>query len=159
MRALVLAGLLAAATSGCSVLGIDSGTEADLKEQRRAWVAQNHRNYTYEYERLCFCLEVRPVIITVQNDIVTSVVSKETGAPVAHSPEIYMTITKLYDYLIDAADRAHEMEVRFDESRHIPIFADIDFIKNAIDDELRIHLRNLSSPDLSRQRTQRVGRQ
>lgn len=143
MRALVLIGLLAAVTSGCSVLGIDSGTEADLKDERRAWVAQNNRNYTYEYERLCFCGEVRPVIITVQNDVVSSVVIKETGAPVTQFPETYMTITKLYDYLIDAADRADEMDVRFDESKHIPIFADIDFVKNAIDDELRLNLRNL----------------
>lgn len=143
MRAQFLIGLLAAATSGCSVLGIDIGVAADLKYERRAWVAQNHRNYTYEYERLCFCGEVRPVVITVQNDVVTSVVIKETGEPVTHFLDAYMTITKLYDYLIDAADRADEMDVRFDEARHIPIFADIDFIKNAIDDELRINLRNL----------------
>lgn len=143
MRALVLVAVIAAVTSGCSVVGIDTGTEADLKDERRAWVAQNHRNYTYEYERLCFCGDVRPVIITVQNDVVSSVVIKETGEPVTHFLDAYMTITKLYDYLIDAADRADEMDVRFDEAKHIPIFADIDFIKNAIDDELRLNLRNL----------------
>jgi hypothetical protein len=143
MRAFVLAVLVGAATSGCSVLGIDRGAEAGLEDQRRAWVAQNQRNYTYEYERLCFCVDVRAVIITVKNDVVTSVVVKETGEPVTQYPELYMTITKLYDYLIDAADRADEMDVRFDDTWHIPSSATIDFIRNAADDELRLNVRNL----------------
>ena len=142
-RSIVL-GLAVVLGSGCSVLGIDNGTETELKDERRAWVAQNLRSYTYEYLRSCFCLEVRPVIITVQNGEVTSVVFKENGEPVTQYLDNYLTITDLYDYLIDAAERADEMAVAFDGTRHIPVLADIDFIKNAADDELRLTLSSFS---------------
>jgi hypothetical protein len=130
--------------SGCSVLGIDNGTEAELKDERRAWNAQNLRNYTYEFGRFCFCGEVRPVVITVQNDEVTRVVFKENGEPATQFLENYRTITDLYDYLIVAAVRADEMDVAFDDARHPPVLVDIDFIKNAIDDELRLTLANFT---------------
>ena len=136
--ALVLAG-------GCSVLGIDSDLEAELKDQRRAWLSQGLTNYSYEFQRSCECPEVRPVIITVRNDDVTSVIVKETGEPVTQYLEGYMTITDLYDYLIESADSSpHRMSVNFDASLHIPVLVSIDFENNVADDELGLALSNLT---------------
>jgi hypothetical protein len=129
---------------GCDVLGIDSGVEEDLKDEKEAWLAQNHRNYTYEFLRSCFCGEVRRVVITVRNDDVTSVVVKETGEPVTQFLDSYMTITDLYDYLIDVADGAAEMQVAFDNAVHIPIAVSADPIRNAVDDEFGMTLGNFT---------------
>lgn len=142
-RSILFAATLAVLGSGCSVLGIDSGTEAELKDQRRAWLRQNITSYTYEFERLCFCMDVRPVIVTVEDDEITGIVIKESGEPVTQFLDLYYTIPALFDYLIDAAGRADEMEVFFDDARHIPVHVDIDFITNAADDELLLNLSNL----------------
>jgi hypothetical protein len=141
-----LAGVLLAVTllGGCDVFGIDDPVEGDLREQRAAWVAQNHRNYTYEFQRSCFCGETRRMVITVRNDAVTSVVVKGTGEPVTQFLDSYYTITRLYDYLIDVAEDASSMEVLFDTSVHIPVSVSADPIENAVDDEFDLQLSNFT---------------
>ena len=136
--------LVAALLSGCDVFGIGDGVEGELRDQREAWLAQNHRNYSYEFQRSCFCGEVRRVIVTVRNDQVTSVVVKDTGEPITQFLDSYYTITELYDYLIGVAGRAAEMEVAFDSELHIPIDVEADPIRNAIDDEFSMVLTNFS---------------
>lgn len=142
-RMAVLAAALAL-SGGCSVLGIDSDLESELKDQRRAFLAQGLRSYSYEFQRSCFCAETRPVVITVVNDEVRSVVIKETGEPVTQYPEGYMTIPDLYDTLIEWADRdPHHMSATFDDVHHIPRMVSVDFEKNTADDELTLTLSNI----------------
>ena len=142
-RHVAVLGATLVVASGCSVLGIDSDLESQLKDERRAWLSQGLTDYSYEFQRSCFCGEVRPVIITVRNDEVTSVVIKETGEPVTQYPQGYMTITDLYDYLIESAERdPHRMSVNFDASRRIPVLASIDFEQNTADDEFVLTLSN-----------------
>ena len=141
-----LAGVLLAVTllGGCDVFGLDDQVVDDLKEQRAAFVAQNHKNYTYEFQRSCFCGETRRMIITVRNDAVTSVVVKGTGEPVTQFLDSYYTIPKLYDYLIDVAEDASSIDVAFDTSVHIPVSVSADPIENAIDDEFDLQLSNFT---------------
>jgi hypothetical protein len=143
-RALAVVGAALVSASGCSVLGIDSDLEAELKDQRRAWLAQGLNHYVYEFQRSCFCGDVRPVIITVRNDEVTGVHIKETGEPVTQYLEGYMTITDLYAELIEwAASDPHQMAVDFDGTHHIPRMVSVDFEQNVADDELTLTLSNM----------------
>ena len=143
-RHIAILGATVVIASGCSVLGIDSDLEAELKDQRRAWLSQRYTNYSYEFQRSCFCGDVRPVIITVRNEEVSSVVIKETGEPVTQYLEGYMTITDLYAYLIESAERRpHRMSVDFNDLHHIPRVVSIDFEKNTADDELSLTLSNI----------------
>jgi hypothetical protein len=144
-RRIAVLGAALVLASGCSVLGIDSDLEAELKDQRRAWLSQGLMDYSYEFQRSCFCPSVGPVIITVRDDEVTGIVVKETGEPVTQYLEGYMTITDLYDYLVESAGKSpHQMAVSFDNARHIPTLVTIDFEQNVADDELGLELSNLT---------------
>jgi hypothetical protein len=138
-KLLLIAALL---LPGCSVLGIGEHLSDGLKDEKAKWLAQGIHNYTYELTLLCFCGFTDPVVVTVMNDAVTSVVVKSTGAPAPSNP-MYRTIPGLYDYLIDAAGRADEMEVDYDRAAHLPTEARIDFVTQAIDDELTVRAVNL----------------
>lgn len=141
MRRLARGALLAATLlAGCDVFGLDEGVEADLKDQKQEWLAQNYRDYSYEFQRSCFCGEVRRMVVTVRNDEVTSVVVKATGEPVTQFLDSYYTITELYDYLIGVADGADSMDVAFDDERHIPVTVSADPIRNAADDEFSLDI-------------------
>jgi hypothetical protein len=130
------------ALSGCSVLGLGNHVRDELKDEKAKWLAQGIHSYTYELTLLCFCGFTEPVVVTVTNDAVTSVVVKSTGAP-APSNNLYRTIPALYDYLIDAADRADDIAIDYDRTAHLPSQVDIDFESQAIDDELTIRTANL----------------
>jgi hypothetical protein len=137
--------------SGCSVIGVDGDLEARLQDQRRAWLSQKLTNYSYELQESCFCADVRPVIITVRDDEVTSVVIKETGEPVTHYLDTYMTITQLYGRLIEWADAdPHQMFVNFDGGLHFPAVVSIDFEQYTADEELDLALSNLTVIESSR---------
>jgi hypothetical protein len=143
-RRMTVAGAMLVLASGCSVVGIDSDLESQLQDQRRAFLAQGLTSYSYEFQRSCFCADVRPVIITVVNDEVRSVVIKETGEAVTQYLDGYMTIRALYSQLIEWADRdPHQMAVHFDAVHHIPSMVSVDFEENTADDELTLTLSNI----------------
>jgi hypothetical protein len=143
-RGIAVLGAALVLASGCSVVGIDGDVEERLEDQQRAWLRQGLTSYSYEFQRSCFCAEWRPMIITVRNDEVISVVVKETGEPVTQYLEGYMTITALYAKLIGWAESdPHQMSVSFDASSHIPSIVSIDFEENWADDELTLTLSNI----------------
>ena len=87
---------------------------------------------------------MRPEIITVRDDAVTSVVIKDTGEPITQHLEGYKTIRALYEDLIEWADRdPHQMAVNFDYLHHIPRMVSVDFEKNTADHEMTLTLSNL----------------
>jgi hypothetical protein len=143
MRKIALLALLLLSAS-CSVVGLDEGIQDQLRDEKEAWVKLGLHDYTYELRVLCFCPNTDVAIVTVTNDSVTSVVKKADGTPVARFPsDLYRPIPALYDYLIDAAGRADEISATFDGNAHLPTRVEIDFIKNAADDEIALEVSNL----------------
>jgi uncharacterized protein DUF6174 len=132
--------------TACNSPLIGSGEEDDLRDQRRKWVQLAISDYTYEFQRSCFCGgPVRPLQIRVHDDSVVSVIAIETGRPPEFLPanwagtidDVFTEIQRLFD------QGADEVELDFDSSFHFPSRARVDRIRNAIDDELMLQLSNL----------------
>lgn len=148
MRKFVLLAALLLGAS-CSVFGLDEGVQDQLRDEKEAWLKMGVHGYRYEMRISCFCPNTDPVIVTVADDVVTSVVKKADGAPVQRfQGDLYRPIDSLYDYLIDAAGRADEIEAEFDTKQHLPTRVSIDFAKNAIDDEMAIEISNFDPIDV-----------
>ena len=139
-----LAAAFVAVIGGCSIL--ESGPGDDLNEHRRAWSRLGISNYTFDYVRLCFCGGPAgdTLRIVVRGD---SVVSVENRGPRAEpiQPSVYTvwvkTIDGLFDELKDAIDEdADQVDVQYDRQFSYPRIANIDFIKRAIDDEMRFEI-------------------
>ena len=124
------------------VLGTGCGTGpgdrlAQLAQARKIWRDQAITNYAVTITRVCFCSEVRAVRVTVTNREVVSRVFVEDGQPVPSVlTDVYPSIDGLFDLLESAARRADEMHLTFDPNLGIPLQANIDFAKNAVDDEV-----------------------
>ena len=131
--------------SGC---GTGPGDRlAQLAEARRIWDGQAITSYLVTIKRVCFCSEVRSVRVTVANRQVVSRAFVDDGQPVpAVLIQAYPSIDGLFDLLEDAARRADEIHLTFDPTIGIPLQANIDFVKNAVDDEV-----NFIVSDFSRQ--------
>ena len=145
----VLIGLfLYAAVSGCSIFGID-GEEADLKSNRQKWQKQNISHYQFELSISCFCpAGLTPAIVVVRADTIHSVLNPETGETLLlpesdvpaleKNPDHYSTIDGLFERIEHAIDQdAHRLDVNYHSKFGYPAQIDVEYFKNATDDEVR----------------------
>ncbi len=139
-RALALAlASLAPAIGGCDLLGPE-GLE-ELQESRRLWQSQGVTDYVYVLRRGCFCTPeaIGPVQITVRGGTVVSRTYVEGGDPVTQWLDSWPSIDGLFDLLQRAIDgEADKVDVAYHPQMGYPVSADIDYIEQAIDDELRL---------------------
>lgn len=129
---------LVAVGAGCGLSG--PGRSLDrFDEAKRLWDRENPANYAVTVQRLCFCGNVDQVRIVVVNRQVISrtVVASQQPLP-ANLNESYPDIPGLFATVKDAILRADAINVSFDRTYGFPSDATIDFIKNAIDDELTL---------------------
>ncbi len=140
-RKLVLPALML--LGGCTILGPEG--EEDLRDQRRRWVRMGISDYTYDFVRGCFCGGPHGILrILVRSNAVVSVTDVDTGAPPPFLPANWVgTIDDVFAELQREYDRdSDEIDLDFDDTYHFPSRAQIDRIKNAIDDELSLQLSN-----------------
>jgi len=132
------------AVAGCAVFGPDDSVAEQLRSHKRAFERQNIRSYFYDYQALCFCASIDPILIEVRDGVVVNATNKLTGQPIPPAQRATLkTIPQLYDYLIDAAERADEISADFDSELHLPTEVRIDFARHAADDELIVKTSNL----------------
>jgi hypothetical protein len=95
------------------------------------WERSGIRDYSYTILWTCECsFGTGPVKVTVRNNVV-----------VGEAREGFGTIDALFDLLQSAIDRpAESIPVTFDEALGYPTEGRIDYIRNAIDDELEFRL-------------------
>ena len=143
-RSAIVLAALTFLLSACTVLGIDS-TEGELKDQQKRWQALNLNDYTFEFQRSCFCGGPHGFLrVTVASDRIVAVVDSETGQPPQNLfPGWVGTVDEIFQELIEDARDAHKVEVSFNDDLHYPTRASVDRIKHAIDDEYSLTLRNL----------------
>ena len=133
-------------TTAIVVLGVAScglsGPERSLdrfNEAKRLWDRENPANYAVTVQRLCFCASVEPVRIVVVNRQVISRTVVATQQPLPASlNDLYPDIPGLFAIIREALVRADAVNVSFDGQYGFPSDATIDYIKNAIDDELSL---------------------
>ena len=121
--------------------GEPTGPADDLARNRARWEAQGYVDYEFVFQRLCYCDDaaVAPVQIRVEDGAVAGVIDT-LGQPV-DSLEVawYFTITidSLFDIVESAIARpAHRLTVQYHEEFGYPERIAIDWIGDAVDDEV-----------------------
>ena len=114
------------------------------------WEESKFSHYEFRYGLACICPQTNPSLIVVYADTVYQVLDPETrDSLMVQTAEnmfefagdvyrsSYRTIDELFEIIKDARARdAYKLYVEYDESKGFPISIDIDYIKNAVDDEV-----------------------
>lgn len=135
--------LLCALLSSCSAF---TDPSSDLDDARARWRSAEPVSYEFTMERLCFCPReiTSPVIVQVKAGVVESRRYADTGAPVdARFTTEFPSIDGVFA-IVDAAiaRSADKIDAAYDPTRGFPTRIDIDYVTNAIDDELRVRVRD-----------------
>ncbi len=135
---------------GCSeALGPE---EDDLVAARARWVAAGAADYLFEFQRSCFCGPdfLRAVRIEVLAGTVSSATYVDTGTPITEPLSSVPTIEALFDEIDEAIDGgAFSLTAEYDPGLGYPISVSIDFIENAIDDEMAFAVGSFQLLDVS----------
>jgi hypothetical protein len=137
--------LLALALSACSAR---AGSE--LARNRDKWQAAGIGHYRFSLSVLCFCpfSAQMPLSVEVLNGRVVSMTYND-GTPVPEGEQAnfsaYSTMDALITYTEDALRRADEIHITYDPLYGFPSQVQIDFIKNAVDDELALRAENFQA--------------
>jgi hypothetical protein len=132
-----------ASATGCDSVGPE--VETDLDRARATWQSAAIRDYTYVVQRGCFCAPdaLGPVRVTVEDGVVTEAVYLDSGRPVGAFGNLFPAVEGLFDLIRDAvADKAYRVDVAYDAELGFPTVIDIDYIENAVDDELMVWARD-----------------
>jgi hypothetical protein len=123
----------------------DPGTIDDPQERWEAW---HKDSYQMTVNLTCFCTMWGDYRVTVKNGAITSAVQTSTGDTVSvTSLELGGRLLTIDDYFrfIDTlrAGEADSVRTEFHPQYGYPILIDIDYILEAIDDELTITISDL----------------
>jgi len=111
----------------------------DLRAARSQWDSESPAAYSFVFRRSCFCGTefLRAVRITVADGTAVSAVFADDGSPIQTPLPEVPTIPDLFDEIEAAiASRADRMDVTYDQGYGYPVDVSIDFIEQAIDDEM-----------------------
>jgi hypothetical protein len=107
---------------------------------RQQWESQSLDSYTFELTIGCFCgiASQTPALVTVLDDTVASAVRISDNVEVqADLLPAIKTIDELFDLIEDAeGGGADDIQTEYDETVGFPSSISIDYIENAIDDEI-----------------------
>jgi len=138
--AILIAAVVVVLLVACGSEGIlGGGPEGEWEANQNRWRDAGMTSYGYEFRRVCFCPNTNLVRITVIDGVITAVHDVDSGTDLDSSEfRFYETVDDLFDIVRDALTNADSIEVTYDEKLGYPTQITIDFIANAIDDELWI---------------------
>ncbi len=119
---------------------------SELSRNQKKWNDANITHYRYELNIGCFCAfrSDMPLTVEVLNGEVVSMTGVD-GTAITNEDPFYETFTKyatidrLFSELeADLGGEADEVTVKYDATYGFPTDINIDFIKNAVDDELHL---------------------
>ncbi len=128
--------LLAAGLNAC---GDDvTGVNGELESARARWAASQPNAYEMTVRTSCFCIENRPVIVAVRAGVVESRRYADTGLAIdPRFASSFPAVEGLFAVVDDAvARKAALLDVQYDAVRGFPVRISIDYISNALDDEI-----------------------
>ena len=137
--------ILAVVLAGCSAV---ASASSELEQNRALWEQQDSQNYSFELFILCFCPYggQMPLSIVVSDGEVVSLATADGSDP-GPSLEYFSqadTIEELFDIIETAqSGAADEVKVQYDPDYGYPVSIDIDYIEEAIDDEISYQVANL----------------
>ncbi len=134
---------IALVLSGCSL-----GGKSEIQRNQQKWQDAGISHYRYNLFIGCFCVfnEDMPLVVEVQDGKVVSMAyqsGKEIDASSRELFDKYATIERIFSELeTDINGKADEVTVTYDPTYGFPTKVNIDFIKNAADDELALTVSN-----------------
>jgi hypothetical protein len=146
-----LVGVLVAAaalltTPGCELFGSISNKDSDLATHKRIWARYNTGTYTYSLQRSCFCWLAGPFKIEVRDNEIVAVTPDPVLSVSEVLPEdfyIFQTVDELFELIEEAyAQGADDVEIEYSNYGY-PNSITIDYILNAVDDELYLGVSNM----------------
>lgn len=138
--------------SSCDSI-VDGRKGDDFRANQNLWQKQNIENYSFEFSKLCYCGGLfNPSTIVVKADTIHAVLDPETGEPLRDPqtdelvlqkyPESFLTIDELFGVIENTREKADELDVEYNQQLGYPEFIAIDYMKEAIDDEVSYKVDN-----------------
>lgn len=124
------------------------GSQTEIERNKEKWQDANVSHYRYNLFVGCFCVfsQDMPLVIEVKDGEVVSMEYQNRNEIDASSRELfekYATIDHIFSELEkDINGEADEVIVTYDPTYGFPAEINIDFIKDAIDDELALTVSN-----------------
>jgi hypothetical protein len=134
---------MALVLAACSV-----GSRSEVQRNQQKWQDAGVSHYRYDLFVGCFCVfsQDMPLVIEVKDGQVVSMKYQSGKEIDAGSREIfdkYATIDRLFTELeTNIYGKADEVTVTYDPIYGFPAKVNVDFIKNAVDDELALTISN-----------------
>lgn len=140
--------VLAIVLSACTTIANAGEPKSEVEQARDKWQAASISHYRFELFISCFCVfnEDMPLLIEVKDGAIVSMEfksGKEIDPQLLELFQRYDTIDKLFDGIESGFDfegddqgPADKVTVEYDATYGFPTRIDIDFIEQAIDDEL-----------------------
>jgi hypothetical protein len=135
---------LALLIAGCSL----SPAPTELEKNRVLWKEQNANHYQFQLSILCFCpyYSQMPLNIEVRDGEAMSIAAAD-GSDVTPNLEYYSqadTVEEVFGIIESAqSGGADEVMVEYDPDYGYPILIAIDYIKEAVDDEVSYQVANI----------------
>jgi len=143
IRIVALVVFLAGFLAGCEIAGPDHGEETELSSNRKKWDAYQDGDYNFVLLRGCFCILGGPHWVQVVDHQVDVAISTNTNQPVPADDLQYIeSVSDVFDMIEEALESADSIEIEYSEFGY-PLSVNIDWIKQAIDDEMFITISNL----------------
>ncbi len=125
--------------SGCRLLNPTDPLD-ELDHAYDLWATRGYDSYSYEVIRSCFCGLPgvgRVVVVVVHDWVPVAAWNADTGEPFGPGEvAAFPTVEDLFDLAEDAIRHADRFTIEYDDRLGYPRVLDIDYLKNAIDDEL-----------------------
>jgi hypothetical protein len=144
--------VIALILTACSAIAGASGNQSELEQNKEKWQNHSISHYRYHLHLSCFCafVENMPLVIEVQEGEVVSMEFKngcEIDPAIRQDLfEKYATIDRIFAELeADLNGAADKVTIEYDATYGFPTRADIDFIEDAIDDELYLTVSNFET--------------
>jgi hypothetical protein len=134
--------------TACSAVAGAAGNQSEIEQNKEKWQDANISHYRFHVFLSCFCAfnEDMPLIIEVQDGDIVSMEyqsGKEIDPSLHELFDKYATINRIFAELeADLNGAADKVVVEYDPTYGFPTKADIDFIEEAIDDELYLTVSN-----------------
>src|SRR5688572_904214 len=123
----LLPGLALGAALGCS------GDEGEARDNLEKWRKNGPASYTYVVETICFCANVEPTRIVVEDGVVVSAVGLDTGLPRLGSAS---TMTELLEAVVGHTKQdPDDFEAHYDDELGFLKQESVNFESGSADDE------------------------
>lgn len=130
---------------GCQIAGPDDPRTDERSANQKTWDEFNDGTYSFLLNRGCFCAFAGPIWIQViDNDVTFAQITwSNEPVPTEHLDEIE-TIDDIFDMIERAEKEADDLHVEYSTNGY-PSVVNIDWIKEAVDDEMFLEISNVVS--------------